>query len=150
MRMRRTTSTVRLTAIALVASLALASAADAAEPFGLEKAGWTLITASEDTYVYMRAAERTSTGLRRVWTAYDSDSARQRQGFNFRSVESLSEYDCRKNLTRVVDELFHAGPALTGVTWKMPNFIPTPWAAPTPGSVGAVRMAFACKALTDA
>jgi hypothetical protein len=150
MRTRSKPSTMRLGATALAAALGCASIAGAATPFGLEKSGWTLITASEDTYVYMRPAERASSGMRRVWTAYDSDNARQRQGFNFRSVESLSEFDCRKNLTRVVDELFHAGPGLTGVTWKMPNFIPTDWAAPAPGSVGAVRMAFACRTLTDA
>jgi hypothetical protein len=139
-------------ALALLLSGAPAAAipAPAPTPFGLEKAGWTLITASEDTYVYMRPAQPTASGVRRVWTAYDSDSSRDRQGFSFRSVESLSEFDCRKNLTRVVEELFHAGPGLTGPTWRMPNFIPTDWAVPAPGSVGAIRMAFACKTLADA
>jgi hypothetical protein len=113
----------------------------------LQKAGWTLITASEDTYVYMRAAERAGSGVRRVWTAYDSEVQRQRLGFSFQSVESLSEFDCRRNVSRVVEERFHAGRGLTGQTWSAPNFVPTPWAAPTPGSVGAIRMAFACRAL---
>jgi hypothetical protein len=141
---------VRAGLLGAALALGVAAAPAAAAPFGLEKAGWTLITASEDTYVYMRAAEAVGSGVRRVWTAYDSDNARQRQGFAFRSVESLSEFDCRRNLTRVVEELFHAGAGLTGSTWKQPNFVPTEWAAPTPGSVGAVRMAFACRALTDA
>jgi hypothetical protein len=118
-------------------------------PLELEKAGWTLITASEDTWVFMKAAERLEGGVRRVWTAYDSETVRDRMGFAFRSVESLSEYDCRKKVTRVVEERFHAQPALHGEPWYAPNFIPTPWASPTPGSVGAVRMAFACQALSD-
>jgi hypothetical protein len=115
----------------------------------LQKAGWTLITASEDVFVYMRVAERGETGLRRLWTAYDSAGPRQRDGFTFRSVKSLGEFDCRKNLSRVVDETYHDAPALTGRTWHSPKFIPTPWARPQPGSVGALRMAFACKALAE-
>src|SRR5262245_3283614 len=101
---RRASSVLGLLALAG----ALAGGARAAEPFGpshqmLQKAGWTLITASEDTYVYMRAAERGGSGLRRVWTAYDSDVARLRQTFSFRSVESLGEFDCRRNVSRIVE-----------------------------------------------
>lgn len=115
----------------------------------LEKSGWTLVTASDDTNVYMRAAARTDTGLRRVWTAYDAARTLQRDGFTFRSVRSLGEYDCQKRVSRVVEETFHARPALTGKAWQSPKFIPTPWAAPVPESVGAIRMAFACRALND-
>lgn len=118
-------------------------------PTAMEKAGWTLVTASEDVYVYMRVAEKARTGLRRVWTAYDSAGPRDRDGFTFRSVRSLGEFDCKRNLSRVVDETYHDAPALSGHTWKSPKFIPTPWATPEPGSVGAIRMAFACRALSE-
>ena len=118
-------------------------------PTPMEKAGWTLVTGSEDVYVYMRVAEKASAGLRRVWTAYDSAAPRDRDGFTFRSVRSLGEFDCKRNLTRVVDETYHDAPALTGKSWKSPKFIPTPWAKPDPGSVGAFRMAFACRALSE-
>jgi hypothetical protein len=139
---------------ALVFAAALAAPAASgpqppSAPMELEKAGWILITASEDTWVFMKAAEKAEGGVRRVWTAYDSETVRDRMGFSFRSVESLSEYNCQKRLTRVVEERFHAEPALHGEGWHQPNFIPTPWATPAPGSVGAVRMAFACKALSE-
>ena len=138
---------------ALGAALALAGGAraqDANPPTTeLEKAGWTLVTASEDVYVYMRPAEPGETGLRRVWTAYDSASPRVRDGFTFRSVRSLGEYDCKRSVSRVIDETYHDAPSLTGATWHSPKFIPTPWARPEPGSVGALRMAFACRTLND-
>jgi hypothetical protein len=132
-----------------LAAAAPASAQDRQPSAEMQKSGWTLITASEDVFVYMRVAERGETGLRRVWTAYDSAGPRQRDGFTFRSVRSLGEYDCKRNVSRVVDETYHDAPALTGKTWHSPKFIPTPWAKPQPGSVGALRMAFACKALAD-
>ncbi|HEX7944607.1 MAG TPA: surface-adhesin E family protein [Phenylobacterium sp.] len=137
---------------AAAAALALAGAVHAQDRLpsaALEKAGWTLVTASEDVYVYMRVAEKAESGLRRVWTAYDSAGPRDRDGFTFRSVKSLGEYDCKRNVSRVVDETYHDAPALTGKTWHSPKFIPTPWAKPEPGSVGALRMAFACRALHD-
>ena len=115
----------------------------------LEKSGWTLVTASDDTYVYMRAAAKGQAGLRRVWTAYDAARTLRRDGFTFRSVRSLGEYDCQKRVSRVVAETFHASPALSGKSWQSPKFIPTPWAAPVPETVGAIRMAFACRALND-
>jgi len=138
--------------LAAAAATALAGAVHAQErapSSALEKAGWTLVTASEDVYVYMRVAEKAESGLRRVWTAYDSAGPRDRDGFTFRSVRSLGEYDCKRNVSRVVDETYHDAPALTGKTWHSPKFIPTPWAKPEPGSVGALRMAFACRALHD-
>ena len=115
----------------------------------LEQSGWTLVTASDDTNVYMRAATTGQAGLRQVWTAYDAARTLKRDGFSFRSVRSLGEYDCRKRVSRVVEETFHGSPALTGKSWQSPKFIPTPWAAPVPESVGAIRMAFACRALND-
>lgn len=138
----------------IVLTLALATAGAAfgstfGGPFGLEKAGWTLVTASDETYVYMRAAPNRGDDVRRVWTAYDSALPRERQGFRFHSVESLGEFDCRRRVSRIVEERFHGQPGLTGPKWRAPDFKPTPWVAPTPESVGAVRMAFACRALTD-
>lgn len=115
----------------------------------LEKSGWTLVTASDGTNVYMRAATKGETGLRRVWTAYDAARTLQRDGFTFRSVRSLGEYDCERRVSRVVEETFHANQALTGKSWQSPKFVPTPWAAPVPASVGAIRMAFACRTLSD-
>jgi hypothetical protein len=97
----------------------------------------------------MRVAEPAAGGVRRVWTAYDSAGPRERDGFTFHSVRSLGEFDCRRMVSRVVDETYHAAPALTGPSWHSPKFIPTPWAKPEPGSVGAMRMAFACKAIND-
>ena len=134
-------------ALAAVLTQALVSPALAAA-FGLEKAGWTLVTASDDTYVYMRAA-RTDAPLRQVWTAYDSDKVLTRGALRFRSVESLSEYDCRRRLSRVVQEIFHEQPGLTGKRWPGADPLPTPWKAAAPDSVGAVRMAFACRALME-
>lgn len=133
-----------LTALSILAAATPALAA----PFGLEKAGWTLVTASDDTWVFMRHHADGDDGVRKAWTAYDSDKPLQRDGFDFRSVESLGEFDCRKGLSRVVDEIFHDGPGLAGRSWRSPKFRVTPWAAPAPESVGAVRMAFACRAIT--
>ena len=115
----------------------------------LAKAGWTLVTASDDTWVFMRPAGAVAGDLRRVWTAYDSEKTLTRDGFSFRSVRSLGEYDCRRKMTRVVDEFFHDGAGLTGRSWRSPMFRATPWAAAEPNSVGAVRMAFACRVLVD-
>lgn len=142
----------RLAYMAMAVALALCGAAraqDRASSPELEKAGWTLITASEDVFVYMRPAGQGDAGLRRVWTAYDADGPREHDGFTFRSVESLGEFDCRRNVSRVVEETYHEAAALTGKSWQSPKFIPTPWATPAPGSVGAIRMAFACRTLTD-
>lgn len=134
--------------VALLLSI-LATAPAAAAPFGLEKAGWTLITASDDTWVYMRHHAHGRDGVREAWTAYDAEKPLQRDGFDFRSVQSLGEFDCRKGLSRVTDEIYHDQPGLTGRSWRSPKFKVTPWAAPAPESVGAVRMAFACRAITQ-
>jgi len=143
--MRRNLGLGALLALGLAAA---AAAQDGPPTPGLEKAGWTLVTASDDTWVYMRPAGALGGELRRVWTAYDSASARQRDGFAFRSVRSLGEYDCRRRVSRVVDEFYHDGTGLTGRSWRSPMFRATPWAAPAPDSVGAVRMAYACRVLT--
>lgn len=134
----------------LALSLATAASAQDVPPTpDLEKSGWTLITASDDTYVYMRPAATKARDVRRVWTAYDSHKLLKRDGFTFRSVQSLGEFDCRRQVSRVVEELYHDRTGLKGRSWRSPKFVATPWAAPQPESVGAIRMAFACRALTD-
>ena len=126
--------------------LALSGAAWAAEaPAGpLEGDGWTLITASEQTLVYMKPAPSPDRALKRAWTAYDSAIKRDRSGFTFMSVQALGEFDCQHKSARVLDETFHDGRALQGRSWKMPGFVPTPWKAVEPDSVGAVRLAYVC------
>lgn len=133
-----------------LAAPADAQVADAPPTPALERDGWTLITASEGTWVYMRSAGSPEGELRRVWTAYDSEREHQRDGFRFRSVKSLGEFDCRRRVTRVVDEFYHGGAGLTGRAWRSPMFRATEWAEPAPDSVGAVRMAFACRSLVSA
>ena len=128
---------------------ALVLAATLGGPYGLEKAGWTLVTASDDTFVFMKSAARGTGAVRRVWTAYDSEKVLQRGGFSFRSVESLGEFDCRRQVSRVVQEIFHDEAGLKGRSWPGSDPLPTPWKAPEPDSVGAIRMAFACRALGD-
>lgn len=137
-------------ALAAVTALALAAPAPAAEveaPMGplAKTAGWEFITASDEMAVYMkRAATPPKGAVRQVWTAYDSERARDRMGFKFQSVASLGEYDCSKRVSRVIRESFHARQGLTGEIWVQPNFIPTDWAAPAAGTVGEQRMDYAC------
>ena len=133
----------------LLVGLTVGLTAAGPSPTALERAGWTLVTASDDTWVYMKHHANVEDGVRQAWTAYDSDNVLSRDGFKFRSVESLGEFDCKRRQTRVLHEIYHDQPALQGRSWKSPKFIPTPWAAPQPGSVGAIRMAFACRALVD-
>lgn len=124
------------------------TAADMRPPSAeLGRAGWTLVTASDDTYVYMRAAGPPAGDVRRVWTAYDALEPMKRDGFTFRSVRSLGEFDCKRRMTRVVDEFYHDAGGLQGHSWRSPMFQVTPWATPAPESVGAIRLAFACRAL---
>jgi len=137
--------TARLaTVIALLAAGSVAVAAPAPQP--LEKAGWTLITSSDDTMVYMKPAQSGGSGkLRRVWTAYDSAHPLQRGGLTFRSVKALGEFDCVRRMSRVLEETFHEAPSLASEGRKIPGWIPTDWQPVEPGSVGAIRMAYACQ-----
>ncbi|MBL8773918.1 MAG: hypothetical protein JNK30_21210 [Phenylobacterium sp.] len=137
----RAIGTLGLSAIALAVT---AAAQDSAPVAAMEQAGWTLVTASEDTFVYMRPQAVAVDGVRRVWTAYDSDKVHHRDGLTFQSVESLGEFDCPRQLSRVVDELYYEAPGLKGRGRRSPAFKVTPWAAPGKGSVGEVRMTFAC------
>ena len=138
-----------LLVFAALTAAAAGRAQDRAPSVPMQKAGWTLVTASEDVFVYMRAAAPAAGGLRRVWTAYDSAGPRVRDGFTFRSVRSLGEYDCKRRLSRVIDETYHAAAALTGKSWHSPKFVATAWVSAEPNSVGAQRMTFACRALSD-
>lgn len=145
---------MRALPILLAAGLAAGAATATAAAVGpddfesaLVKAGWTFIAVSDDTAVFMKdAAPATKGDARRVWTAYESRKVRDRDGFAFRSVQSLGEYDCANARSRTVDETFFAEPNLKGRTWKLPNFKPTEWASPPPGSVGDLRIGFACRA----
>ena len=113
----------------------------------LERAGWTLVTASDETFVYMKDAPGGGIGsVRQAWTVYDSARKRDRAGFAFMSVKSLGEFDCGRRLARVLHETFHAERGLGGLAWEPPAFVVTDWAAPEDGSVGELRMAFACRA----
>jgi hypothetical protein len=130
-------------ALGLCLAAGVALAADA-PPGALEQDGWILVTASERTLVYMKPAPSPDRALKRAWTAYDSPIKRDRSGFTFMSVQALGEFDCQHKAARVLDETFHDGRALRGKSWKMPGFVPTPWKAVEPDSVGAVRLAYVC------
>jgi hypothetical protein len=132
---------VAVLSICLAAGVALAADAP---PGVLEKDGWILVTASEQTLVYMKPAPSPDRALKRAWTAYDSPVKRDRSGFTFMSVQALGEFDCQHKSARVLDETFHDGRALQGKSWKMPGFVPTPWAPVAPDSVGAARLAYVC------
>ena len=144
-------------AIALLSAFgALPGAATAQAPpapespdLDLQRAGWTLVTASDETFVYMKDAPGLAAdGARRAYTLYDSAKTRDRTGYAFKSVRSLSEFRCGRNLTRVVQETFYEKRALTGLAWEPPTFVATDWAEPEGGSVGELRMAFACRSRT--
>jgi hypothetical protein len=136
----------RRSIISCAALLMLSACTTTAPQVDLAQAGWTYVTASQDAQLFMKPdAERGPPEARRVWTAYELETARDRQGFEFRSVQSLGEYDCTRRRTRVIDETFHAAPGLTGKTWKQPDFTPTDWAEAAPESVGEIRMDFACQ-----
>ena len=133
-------------ALAATAALAQGDAVESAKGPLAESAGWKFVTASQEMAVYMKRAATSPKGpVRHVWTAYDSETPRDRMGFSFRSVASLGEYDCSKRVSRVLRESFHASQGLTGAMWVQPNFIPTDWAKAAPGTVGEQRMEFACQ-----
>ena len=114
-------------------------------PSDLKADGWTLVTESDDTLVYMRDLEGAMGPVRRVWTAYDSHKRRDHEGFKFSSVRSLGEFDCARGLTRVLREIFYGSPGLQGRAWAPTPFEPTEWSAPEAGSVGEIRLSFACR-----
>ena len=140
---------IRLFGLSLVlAAAAMTPASSQPQPPSnqlMERAGWTFIALSDDTLVYMKDAAQPSGATRQVWTAYETLKPRDREGFAFRSVESLGEYDCGEGRTRVLRETFYDGPSLAGRTWQAPDFEVTEWAQPGTGSIGELRIAFACR-----
>ena len=116
------------------------------EKKSLEKSGWTYIGMADGTLVYMRDAVPGSSGpARRVLTAYETFSPQDREGFAFRSVQSLGEFDCQSGRSRVMHETFYAEPALKGRTFSKPDTAEPEWNDVIEGSVGIMRIAFACR-----
>ena len=112
----------------------------------LERAGWTYIGMSEGVLIYMKdaIAAGDSGGARRVVTAYESLGTRDREGFSFRSVESLGEFDCVNGRSRILKETYYEQPSLKGQTLAKADAA-TEWTEAVEGSVGMLRIAFACR-----
>lgn len=133
------------------AAVAIVTAATAfgalAQPPGFEpprRPGWTFLALSDDTLVYVKS--HTATGpIRKVWTLYDLPSKRERMGLSFMSVASLGEFNCAEETTRTVEESFYEQPGMAGAPLTAPPLVPTAWVHPDEGSVGAMKMEFACK-----
>jgi hypothetical protein len=112
----------------------------------LERAGWTYIGMADGALIYMRDAVPGSSGqARRVLTAYETFSPQDREGFAFRSVQSLGEFDCESGRSRVIRETFYAEPALKGQAFSKPDAADAEWSDVIEGSVGIMRIAFACR-----
>jgi hypothetical protein len=116
------------------------------EKRSLEKSGWTFIGMADGTLIYMRdAVPGSSSQGRRVLTAYETFSPQDRDGFAFRSVQSLGEFDCQSGRSRVIRETFYAEPALKGQALSKPEASDGEWSDVIQGSVGLMRIAFACR-----
>src|SRR5262245_3514973 len=78
------------------------------EKKAMEKHGWTYIGMADGTLIYMKDAVPGSAtgGAKRVLTAYETLSPQDHDGFTFRSVQSLGEFDCENGRTRVLRETF--------------------------------------------
>ncbi|HET9160655.1 MAG TPA: surface-adhesin E family protein, partial [Caulobacteraceae bacterium] len=122
------TSSLSLAA-ALGAIVALSAAAPQAAPRfvvdpekpTLERSGWTYIGMADGVLIYMRDAVPGSSGhARRVLTAYETLQPQDREGFAFRSVKSLGEFDCENGRSRVLHETFYAGPEMQGQSMNGP------------------------------
>lgn len=135
-------------ASALLLGLACAPAIAAPTPNAgdaLEKQGWTYLAATADMIVYMKLEEPTGdSDVRRARTLYNSLTKRQRDNYDFMSVDSLAEYDCAQMKQRVITETFYEQPALKGPTHKAESEAPTSWEAQAPGSIGDIKFKFAC------
>jgi hypothetical protein len=112
----------------------------------MERAGWTYIGVSDGVLIYMKdAVPSAAGGARRVVTAYEALSPRDHDGFAFRSVESLGEFDCVNGRSRIIRETFYEQPSLQGQTWSKQDSATTEWTDAVEGSVGMLRIAFACR-----
>jgi len=131
------------------ASLIIAALAGLAPPAfaqleGPPRPGWTFLALSDDTLVYVKA-DPPSGAIRKVWTMYELPMPREREGVTFRSVKSLGEFDCTQGLTRTVEEAYYAQAGVEGSPHDKPPIAPTPWVKPSEGSVGEMKLEFACK-----
>jgi len=112
----------------------------------LEKSGWTYIGMADGALVYMRDAVPGSSGpARRVLTAYERLTPQDREGFAVRSVQSLGEFDCQNGRSRVLHETFYSQASLKGDKLAAPDTAEPEWNEAIEGSVGILRIAFACR-----
>jgi hypothetical protein len=109
------------------------------------KPGWTFLALSDDTLVYVKH-HPASGAIRRVWTLYDLPSKREREGVSFMSVASLGEFNCAEQTTRTVEESYYERSGMAGTPISRPPIEPTPWVKPDEGSIGALKLDFACAA----
>jgi hypothetical protein len=136
----RTAAAIVLSGLVGAPSLAAPNAVDP-----LEKQGWTYLASTADMIVYMKLEEASADGdVRRARTLYNSLTKRQREDYDFMSVDSLAEYDCAQMKQRVIAETFYEQPALKGQTHQLGGPIPTPWEVQAPGSIGEIKYQFAC------
>lgn len=118
------------------------------EKRAMEKHGWTYIGMADGTLIYMRDAVPGSAadGAKRVLTAYEALTPQDQDGFTFRSVQSLGEFDCENGRTRVLRETYFKEASLKGETFIKPDASADPeWSDVIEGSVGLMRIVFACR-----
>jgi hypothetical protein len=112
----------------------------------LEKSGWTYIGISDGVLIYMKdAVPGSAAGTRRVLTAYESLTPKDQEGFAFRSVQSLGEFDCDNGRSRVIHETYYEQPSLKGKTLAKADATDPEWNEVIEGSVGLMRIVFACR-----
>lgn len=150
----RTSSLTLAAALGALIAMTAAAAPQAAamrlvvdpERKSLEKSGWTYIGMADGALVYMRDAVPGSSGsARRVLTAYERLTPRDHEGFAVRSMQSLGEFDCQNGRSRVLKETFFSQASLKGETLAAPNASEPEWNETIEGSVGIMRIAFACR-----
>jgi hypothetical protein len=150
----KTSSLTLAAALGAIVALSAVSVPQAATPRlvvdpekkSLEKSGWTYLGMADGTLIYMRdAVPGSSSEGRRVLTAYETFSPQDRDGFAFRSVQSLGEFDCQSGRSRVIHETFYSESSLKGQTFSKPDIANPEWNQAIEGSVGIMRIAFACR-----
>jgi len=129
--------------LACIALFAAIPAAAQVSQGAMKQEGWSFLSEVNGDQLYMKADGAGPSGARLVWTAYDLQDSRDREGFSFTSVASLAEYDCAKRQSRIVRETFHEKSGLKGKTWSMADFKPTEWAESV-NSTAEMKMDFAC------